>query len=137
MDCARLHGQTSIEFIYTLGFMMLFFSAMLGVFMLAQSDLTEVGWRSESRALCHSASSQISTLVAAGEGASASLSLPQMSAVYTVRVSGPARLVTVSGDSKMASCPIATSNITNGTSSEFPIDDKMRATSTNGGVAFG
>ena len=137
MDCARLHGQTSIEFIYTLAFMMLFFSAMLGVFLLAQSDLTEISWRSESGALCHSASSQISTLVAAGNGASALLSLPQMSTAYNVSVSGPMRAVTVSGSGRVTSCLLATSNITNGTSSEFPIGDRMRAAYTNGGVAFG
>ena len=137
MDCARLHGQASLEFLYTLGFMMLFFTAIIGIFMLAQSDLAEVGWQSESRALCHSASSQVSSLLAAGEGTSISLYLPLLTSSYSVRASGPERAILVNGSGKLTVCPLTTSNITNGSSSVFPITDGMRAAYSNGGIAFG
>jgi hypothetical protein len=137
VNCTRLHGQTSLEFLYTLGFMMLFFSAILGIFLLAQSDLDEVGWRSESRALCHSASSQVSSLIAAGEGTSISLYLPLLSSMYSARASGPERSILVNGTNRLTVCSLTTSNITNGTSAVFPIVDGMRATYSNGGVTFG
>jgi hypothetical protein len=137
VDCARLQGQASIEFLYTIGFVLLFFSAMLGIFMLAQSDISSVGWSSESRALCHSASSQISSLIAAGEGTSITLSLPILSSGYSMYASGPARAIMVNSSERFASCPLTSSNITNGTSSSFPIFDGMRAAYTNGGVVFG
>ena len=132
-----MRGQTSIEFLYTMVFMLLLFTAVLVIYSLAQSDLMEISQGSEFRAACHSAASQISAIASSGEGAAAALSLPEAATQYTVYVSGNDRTVNVAAWERIASCRISTSNVSNGTARSFSVSDGTRMANINGGVVFG
>ena len=119
-------GQTSIEFMYTMLFMLLLFTAVLVVYGLAQGDLAGISQGSEFLAVCRSAASQISAIASSGEGTAAALSLPPAKSQYTVFVSGGDRTVSVAAWEKVASCRISTSNVTNGTATAFTVHDGTR-----------
>jgi hypothetical protein len=132
-----MRGQSSIEFLYTMVFMLLLFTAVLVIYGVAQGDLVEISQGSEFRAACRSAASQISAIASSGEGTSARLSLPEAATQYSVFVSGSERTVSVTAWEKIASCRISTSNVSNGSSSSFSVSDGTRMENINGGVVFG
>ena len=132
-----MRGQTSIEFLYTMVFMLLLFTAVLVIYGVAQGDLSEVAQNSEFRAACTSAASQISAIASSGEGSVATLSLPDATTQYNVYVSGSDRTVSVAAWERIASCRISTSNVTNGAARSFSVSDGTRMRNTNGGVLFG
>jgi hypothetical protein len=132
-----MRGQTSIEFLYTMVFMLLLFTAVLVIYGMAQGDLVEISQGSEFRAACHAAASQISAIASSGSGTAAVLSLPEAKTQYTVYVSGSDRTVIVAAWERMASCRISTTNVSNGTASSFSVADGARMANINGGVVFG
>ena len=130
-------GQTSLEYLYAMGFMLLLFTAVLVVYGLAQADLVEISQGAELRTVCRSAASQISTIAASGEGTTALLSLPSTTSQYNVYISGSARTLSVAAWGQLESCMISTSNVTNGTATNFTILDGARMSNIGGGVVFG
>jgi hypothetical protein len=130
-------GQTSLEYMYTMGFMLLLFTAVLVVYGLAQADLVEISQGAELRTVCRSAASQISTIAVSGDGTTAALSLPSAMSQYNIFVSGSTRTISVAAWEKLASCKISTSNVTNGTATSFTVSDGIKMSNIGGGVAFG
>ena len=132
-----MRAQTSIEFLYTMVFMLLVFTAVLVIYGIAQGDLTEISQGSEFRAVCRSAASQISAIAISGNGTVSALSLPGARTQYAIYVSGQDRTVSVAAWERLTSCKISTSSVTNGTSSSFTISEGTRMSNTGGGVLFG
>jgi hypothetical protein len=132
-----MRAQTSIEFLYTMVFMLLVFTLVVVLYGTAQGDLAEISRESEFRAVCRFAASQISAIAISGNGTSIALSLPKARTQYSIFVSGPDRTVSVAAWERLSSCRISTSSVTNGSSNIFAISDGIRMTNTGGGVLFG
>ena len=135
----KFRAQSSLEFLYTVGFSLLIFVITLVIFAQGQSDAASLSAYVESVRICRLVSDQISAIDSSGEGTSAALLLPDSLAGlnYTVFVSGPIRSIAVNYGSQGTGCLFSTSNITNGSSSSFHIAASTTIKNSQGGVVVG
>jgi len=143
MACGRADnlkkGQSSLEFLYASGLVLCIFAVMLAIFHVAGSDADSLGAYSEALRACSETAAQISSVAAAGDGASAVLARPKLAETrnYSLYISGKNRQLTVGYAEKSAGCMFATSNITNGTSDGFYFEFGAAARNIGGGVVIG
>ncbi len=133
------HGQTSLEFLYSVGLMLLIFILIALIFYQSQTDATNLSIDAESRRVCQLVSSQISAVFSSGHGTAANLDLPALIAGknYSVYVNGLNRSVSVSYGTRGTGCHFLTSNVTNGSSTSFFIGENSTVENVEGGVVIG
>ncbi len=131
-----LRGQTSLEFLYSMGIVLFIFVAAAAFFSLASADLAALSGFSEARRSCHEIAAQISTMANAGDGASSLLLLPAglSRQNYSVYVSGPNRSISVWLSGSGAGCRIMTSSVSNGSSGNFYLSANSSILRNAGGV---
>jgi len=91
----------------------------------------------ESQRICHEVAMQISAIVSAGNGTQAMLLRPLTAQGYTLYISAGNRTAVVALGGQTASCNLATSNASNGTSTSFYISQDTRIRNEGGGVVIG
>lgn len=132
-------GQSALEFLYATGLVLAMFAAVLAVFFVTGNDADSLSAYSEANRVCGETAAQVSSVAAAGDGASAAIGNPRISGNrnYTLHMNGKNRQLSVIYGQKTAGCMIATSNITNGTSDSFYFDFGAMARNVGGGVVVG
>lgn len=132
-------GQSSIEFLYATGLMLLLFTISVLLYLSSQSDLTALSSHVEARRICTEIAAQIAAVDAAGSGAEATLRLPPALAAanYTVYIMGVSRSVSVVYGGQGVGCRIPTSNVTYGGQASFNLTQDARIRNVDGGVVLG
>ena len=102
-----------------------------------QEESTILGEYVESQRICHEVAMQISAVVSAGSGTQAALLRPVSSSNYTIRISAGSRAAVVSLGSQTTTCLLATSNVSNGTSTAFYISNDTTIRNVDGGAVIG
>ena len=135
----RKPGQSSLEFLYCVGAVLLVFTMSALLFYQSQQDATAIGGYTQAKLACQEVAGRISAVAAAGDGTSSALSLPLVSGSrdYAVFVSARNRTVSVSYSGRGVGCRFATSNVSNGSSSSFYVANDTVLRNVGGGVLFG
>jgi len=102
-----------------------------------QEEAAVLGEYVETQRICHEVAMQISAVVSAGSGTEAMLLRPLAVQNYTIYISASDREAIVTLGGKMATCMLATSNISNGTHSTFYISQSTQIRNEGGGVVIG
>lgn len=111
-------GQVSLEFIFSVAFSLAFLAITMLVYYQGQLDAASFSEAADAKRVCNAIASQITKTAVAGNGASALLFLP-VAKNYTINISAPNRMLSVSYGNAVAGCSFATNNVSNGVSSSF------------------
>lgn len=136
-------GQSSVEFLYSAVFALLFFVLCVTVFVSSSEDAATLSSAADARAICNAAASQISKAASAGDGAAAGMSMPAKMdwTRYSLYVAAANRSVAVTYNQGTSgvSCLFDAENVSNGSSggSTFAVVDGARLRNQNGGVIVG
>jgi len=135
----RKTGQSSLEFLYSVGAVLLVFSIASLLFFQSQQDVTAIEGYTQAKLACQEVSGRISAVASAGDGTASALSLPLVagSRNYAVFVSGQNRTVSVNYHAGGVGCRFATSNVSNGSSQSFYVANDTILRNVKGGVLFG
>ena len=132
-----LRAQSSIEFLFCTGLAMVILVIAMLIYYQGQEESAALSEYVESQRICHEFAMQISAVVSAGSGTQASLLRPMAAKNYTAYISGSDRVAVVVLGDQTASCLLATSNVSNGTSSMFYISEDTTIRNIDGGVVIG
>ncbi|MFA6214211.1 MAG: hypothetical protein WC717_02945 [Candidatus Micrarchaeia archaeon] len=142
-NCKQPHvfsGQSSLEFLYAAGMIVLMFAVVAILFYQSGQDASALGAYVETQRTCSEAAAQVEAVASAGEGASSVLRMPQhapyRSFAFLFFPENRSLQVVYSGT--MAGCALATSDISNGSGSHiFNITEDARIINVGGGVVVG
>ena len=107
------HGQSSLEFLFASGLMVLIFTIATVLYYQSSMDARGLGNYAESQRICHEAASQISAVASAGEGTSAVFRMPgaALAQNYTIYAYPQNRSLSVPYGGTVAGCALGTSNV--------------------------
>lgn len=132
----RKPGQTSLEFMYAVGVVLLVFTMSALLFYRSQEDAAAIGGYLESQLACQQVAGMISAVASSGDGTSAYMQLPLVSGglEYSVFVSAANRTVSVAHRGRGVGCRMTTSNVSNGSSGSFYVGNHSMVRNVDGGV---
>ncbi len=133
-----MRGQVSLEFLYAVVFSLLFFAMTLTVYLQSQQDANEIYQSASLERVCIAIASQVSAVSAAGDGASAGIVTPNLNFAqdYKTYVNGPNSTVSVNSGTRVRSCRITTTLVSNGTSDAFIATNMTKISNRQGTVYF-
>lgn len=133
------YGQTSLEFLFSVGMALLVFAMSTMLFLQSQSDAAAMESYLDSKAACQEVAGKIAAVYASGDGTQSYLRLPLVSGGldYTVAVSGVNRTVSISHAGGLVACRIPISNVSNGTANVFYATNGAAVRNIDGGVLVG
>ena len=135
----RKTAQSSIEFLYSVGAVLLVFSISAVLFYQSQQDAAAIESYMDSRLACQEVAGKISAVSSGGDGTVSYMQFPLVAGAlnYTVRVSGDNRTVSVSHKSSLVGCRFGNANVSNGTSASFNVASGAAVRNIDGGVLVG
>jgi hypothetical protein len=132
-----LRAQSSIEFLLCTVLALSILVIAVLVYYQSQEEAAILGQYVESQRICHEVAMQISSVVSAGSGTQAMLLRPIAGRNYTIYIAARDRSAVVTLGDQTAFCRLATSNVSNGTSTSFYISQSTRIRNDGGGVVIG
>ena len=133
-------GQSSIEFLYAVGMILVLFTIAALLFYLSGEDASALAAYVETQRACTEAAAQVEAVSSAGDGASATLRMPQGRAYdsFAFFFSSENRSLSVVYAGTPASCGLSTTDLKNASGAyAFNITGDSPIRNIGGGVVIG